>query len=364
MNRGFVCYGWRRRWPLLLLSCLASGDLYAQGVCAPLRSSASEALVACVATANDGNNRSSVPTLSAGVPTLEEIQRAEAEKTSSPLFQQVKASIRTLDNAAVEAVTPSRAANPANVKRIELILSAADWEYLFSQREPTYTYARFLQAAAKFPALCGDYSDGRDAQLICRRTLATMFAHFAQETGGYDPNDSVPEWRQGLVHLRELGCTETGPGCEYNAECNPVVWQGQTWPCGRNADGAFKKYFGRGAKHPAWNRDSVFAAGNRVTHQNAAYEAKWWTQGSDRSTSGQWGAWRKLNDCVVAAHRSDAHTNIQLQATQPVPARVEVLSSESPSTHRPTFVALHVSRHPAHAGSHSHGRNISRRDSQ
>ena len=32
----------------------------------------------------------------------------------------------------------------------------------------------------KFPAICGDYEDGRDADLICRKTLATMFAHFTQ----------------------------------------------------------------------------------------------------------------------------------------------------------------------------------------
>ena len=39
---------------------------------------------------------------------------------------------------------------------------------------------RFLQAVGKFPAICGDYADGRDADTICKRTLATMFAHFTQ----------------------------------------------------------------------------------------------------------------------------------------------------------------------------------------
>ena len=40
-----------------------------------------------------------------------------------------------------------------------------------------------------------------------------MFAHFAQETGEHNNSDKeVEEWRQGLAHLRELGCTDTSPG--------------------------------------------------------------------------------------------------------------------------------------------------------
>ena len=43
-----------------------------------------------------------------------------------------------------------------------------------------------------------------------------MFAHFAQETGEHNNSDKeVEEWRQGLAHLRELGCTDTSPGQIY-----------------------------------------------------------------------------------------------------------------------------------------------------
>ena len=72
---------------------------------------------------------------------------------------------------------------------------------------------RFLQAVGKFPAVCAEYTDGRNSEDICRRTLATMFAHFTQETGGHNPAGEVEEWRQGLVYLREAGCQDTGPGC-------------------------------------------------------------------------------------------------------------------------------------------------------
>jgi chitodextrinase len=165
----------------------------------------------------------------------------------------MKDSIRTLGNGETQAVAPGSASNPANVKRVEAILCSAKWDALFPRREPTYTYQRFLQAIAKFPALCATYTDGRNSDAICRRALATMFAHFAQETGGHNPGDSVPEWRQALVYLRESGCTETGPGCGYNMECSASSWITEAWPCGRNPDGSFKKYYGRGAKQLSYN---------------------------------------------------------------------------------------------------------------
>lgn len=186
------------------------------------------------------------------VPTLQEALQYEASLTSNDFFRKVKAGIRTLPNVDVEAVRPGRTANPSNVRRVETILPQSRWDYYFPRREPSYTYQRFLQAVAKFPAFCGDYTDGRNADLICRRSLATMFAHFAQETGGHNRWDTVPEWRQALVYLREIGCTDSGTICGYNAECNDPVFN-KVWTCGRNADGSWKKYFGRGAKQLSYN---------------------------------------------------------------------------------------------------------------
>ncbi len=79
-----------------------------------------------------------------------------------------------------------------------------------------------------------------------------MFAHFAQETGGHESWRPEPEWRQGLVWVREMGWTEQMRG-GYNAECRPDVWQGQQWPCGKFDNGEFKSYFGRGAKQLSYN---------------------------------------------------------------------------------------------------------------
>lgn len=185
--------------------------------------------------------------------TQDELTAKEESLTNSLEMVLVKESIRTLDNQEVEQIVPLRAENPSNVKRVESLMSEADFNYLFPNRLAQYTYINFLKAAGKFPAFCGDYTDGRDADQICRKSLATMFAHFAQETGGHNPGDSVPEWQQALMYVREMGWAEEDRG-GYNAECNPDVWQGQAWPCGTFSDtGEFKSYFGRGAKQVSYN---------------------------------------------------------------------------------------------------------------
>lgn len=38
----------------------------------------------------------------------------------------------------------------------------------------------------------------------------------------------------------------------YNGECNPDVWQADP-PCGKDKDGDFLSYFGRGAKQLSYN---------------------------------------------------------------------------------------------------------------
>ncbi|WP_299596248.1 glycoside hydrolase family 19 protein [uncultured Microbulbifer sp.] len=179
------------------------------------------------------------------------LEARETELTSSPLFSQVKASIVTLENSQVEAVAPGRIANPPNVQRVEFIVASADWDFLFPVRAAEYSYTNFLRAVAKFPAFCGDYSDGRNAEDICRKSLATMFAHFTQETGGHTSHWAEPEWRQGLYFIREQGWNENTPN-GYGI-CAPSTWQAQQWPCATFADGSYKSYFGRGAKQLSYN---------------------------------------------------------------------------------------------------------------
>lgn len=218
------------------------------------------------------------------IVSLSDLLALEAELTATPSMEAVKASIATRGNATVEAIAPGLPGNPANVRRVERILSAPDWEWFFPRRDPAYGYTNFLRAVGKFPAFCGDYDDGRDAEAICRKALATMFAHFTQETGGHNAYWPEPEWRQGLVYLRELGWNEAmafGYGL-----CDPATWQGATWPCGTfpaghpNA-GQYKSYFGRGAKQLSYNYNygpfsaAIFGNSDRLLEEPALVAETW-----------------------------------------------------------------------------------------
>jgi chitodextrinase len=181
-----------------------------------------------------------------------DLAKKEHELTSFPLMASVKDTIRTLDNAQVEMIEPGRAANPDNVKRVEGIVKESDWEYLFPMRAASYTYSNFLKAVGKFPALCKSYNDGRDSDAICRKELATMFAHFAQETGGHESWRPEAEWRQALVHVREMGWSEGQKGV---TTANVTRKSGRARP-GRAVKtkmATFVSYFGRGAKQLSYN---------------------------------------------------------------------------------------------------------------
>ncbi|MEU0880268.1 family 20 glycosylhydrolase [Lentzea sp. NPDC005914] len=48
---------------------------------------------------------------------------------------------------------------------------------------------------------------------------------------------------------------------------------------------------------PAWDRAAVYTGGNVVSHNGHKWTAKWWTQGEEPGTTGQWGVWRDDGVC-------------------------------------------------------------------
>ena len=182
-----------------------------------------------------------------------EIKAAEDAKTLDPMYDVWAKALETLPNTAVEAIDPGVATNPVNVKRVERVFPQSEWFFLTQMAAPEYTYTRFLRAIGKFPAFCGDYTDGRDADAICKKSIVTAFAHFSQETGGHIAIDNVSdnplaleEWQQALVHVREMGWSEGQEG--YTTGCGQNDWQNKRWPCA-----AGEGYFGRGAKQLSYH---------------------------------------------------------------------------------------------------------------
>lgn len=182
-----------------------------------------------------------------------EVQSVEAQKTSAPEYAIWSKALAVAPNTTVDAILPGRSANPDNVKRAERVFPEAQWQFLTGMAAPEYTYRKFLQAIGKFPAFCGDYTDGRDADAICKKSIITAFAHFAQETGGHIAKDNVwdnpnqlEEWQQALVHVREMGYSEGMQG--YTTGCGSNDWQNRKWPCAPGVG-----YFGRGAKQLSYH---------------------------------------------------------------------------------------------------------------
>jgi len=181
-----------------------------------------------------------------GIPSLKKVLDDEVKLTSSDKINLIKARLVTLPSEEVELVQPGRSDNPSNTKLVESIITSEDWEFLFPARHKSYSYTNFLRAIAKFPAVC--YSSNPD---ICRKVLATMFAHFTQETGAHNPSLQVPEWRQGLAYVEEVGCDARD--CGYSANCATNQWTTKAWPCGKDSKGKFMSYHGRGAKQLSYN---------------------------------------------------------------------------------------------------------------
>lgn len=182
-----------------------------------------------------------------------DIEAVEQQKTANPMYQIWSQALRTAPNSVVEAIDAGLATNPDNVKRAERVFPRQEWDFLTHMAAPEYTYTRFLRAIGKFPAFCAEYTDGRDSDAICKRSIVTAFAHFAQETGGHIAKDNISdnplaleEWQQALVHVREMGWSEGQEG--YTTGCGQNDWQNQKWPCA-----AGQGYFGRGAKQLSYH---------------------------------------------------------------------------------------------------------------
>jgi chitodextrinase len=46
-----------------------------------------------------------------------------------------------------------------------------------------------------------------------------------------------------------------------------------------------------------WSSGAVYTQGNVVSHNGHNWQAKWWTQGEEPGTTGQWGVWADQGAC-------------------------------------------------------------------
>jgi hypothetical protein len=71
----------------------------------------------------------------------------------------------------------------SNVQLVQSFLDEDLWEWFFPIRNEFYTLEGFLKAVGKFPAFCGENNRAGASNLdTCKREVATLFAHFVQES--------------------------------------------------------------------------------------------------------------------------------------------------------------------------------------
>lgn len=118
----------------------------------------------------------------------------------------------------LNTVATSSANNENNKKLIE-----QDWQSIYVEGgggpilKSTLSYENFLKVAARFPHFCGDqdiYLPSTGNQNLidsCKREIAAILGHAAQETGGHlpSPPNADPENRQIISATRELGYYST-----------------------------------------------------------------------------------------------------------------------------------------------------------
>ncbi|KAJ3206930.1 hypothetical protein HDU82_004211 [Entophlyctis luteolus] len=186
--------------------------------------------------------------MSAAAPASLAGARATAAALTSGIAA-LKLPLRT-DVLAATAIVSNSSQKPTNVRRVESIVSESTWtDQFFPISNPEYTYINFLKSVAFFPGFCDSYPEPLDSDAVCRLLLATMFAHFVQETGAHDSLSSIPQWQQGLKYVREYGCSEenTDPRCLYNQDCGNPVFGFVKTSCGTGPNNSWNSYFGRGA---------------------------------------------------------------------------------------------------------------------
>ena len=57
-----------------------------------------------------------------------------------------------------------------------------------------------------------------------------------------------------------------------------------------------------------WDRTAIYVATDQVSYQGHIWQAKWWTQGEEPGTTGEWGAWLDQGPCPAQSAATDSAT--------------------------------------------------------
>ncbi|MBN1410142.1 MAG: hypothetical protein JW969_04805 [Spirochaetales bacterium] len=109
------------------------------------------------------------------------------------------------------------------------------------------------------------------------------------------------EWTEGSTYA--AGDTVTYLGKSYKCLISHTAWMGANWnPVNAPSLWLYISNIDIPTPDPScpydlWNPAVVYVAGNRVSWNTHAWEAKWWTVGAEPGRTGEWGVWLDLGTC-------------------------------------------------------------------
>ncbi|AXI77840.1 glycosyl hydrolase family 18 protein [Peterkaempfera bronchialis] len=137
-----------------------------------------------------------------------------------------------------------------------------------------------IQAKADY-AHCHGLGGAMMYSLLDLDTKATLFNKIVNATNGSAAGCSVPT----------PTATPTTPGTP-TPTATPTVS-----PTGPGTPTPTSGPTGGTCTAPAWDRSAIYVGGNTVSYKGHKWNAKWWTQGEEPGTTGEWGVWQDLGAC-------------------------------------------------------------------
>ncbi|GAA0350867.1 polysaccharide deacetylase family protein [Bowmanella denitrificans] len=155
--------------------------------------------------------------------------------------------------------------------------------YPFNKQELLAVFKHTLDvrlAGNRAPMMIGAhtdyYNDSNSPDAAMRREVIAEFVDYAMSKPEvrFVRYDQLLDWMRTPVALDPNG---------------PVYYQ-------VSAEVVAHEVPGNQCTEPAWSASSVYVGGSRVSHSNAIWQAKWWTQG-DEPGAASWGPWNHIEAC-------------------------------------------------------------------
>lgn len=99
----------------------------------------------------------------------------------------------------------------------------------------------------------------------------------------------------------------------------------------------------------AWERTAIYVADNLVAHNGHTWRAKWWTQGEEPGTTGQWGVWEDRGACSGGTPPAPTPTTVAPTATSIAPTATPL--PPTATSMAPTATPLAPTATPTSSGS-------------